>query len=1161
MGPLRRLLLLVPLVLGAGPAVATAAPTDPVTTFGTSGVALAPFTQGPSAAEDVAVAPDGKLVAVGQRILTSTSKHQWVAARFLASGAPDPSFNGNGRTQPLTGDITDSPLARGALAVAVRGDGSLLVVGQATGANAPIQVVAVGTGGQLVPSGFGSAGVASLPLPGSTRTNGEAIAVQPDGRILVAGHGFVGGHEQVFLARFLADGTPDGTFDAAGGGGAGRLTVPAGSCDDVPSADCTAFAVALTSTGSSVDAIYVGGLNGGDLVGGRVWKFVPSSGQSGFALAGSGWGDGTLPGAAQIPRATVNEVNALLPQLNGSLVAGGYAQSGPSFQCGLVRLTPVGTVDATFGTGGAGRIDLSGTCLLRDLVQQADGRFVFAGQAFTGAFTAGDEATALGRFDADGRPDATFAPGGAATVGGSGSTGAGLVLVAGQPLVAGGVGAARTLSLSLFAGGDLPAPGGGGGEGGEAGPPPAGAEDRAPSVEGRPEVGQPLYCDPGVRQGAASFEYTWIRLDGGNEVTVATGQVYSPTALDSGHPLECFVTDRFAAAASGGRYSSNQPTVLLAGGVTPIAPAMKVKVPRFVESTAVCRRPKRYCKSEDVRAAFTRLGLPVDIVEKPVDPDAEDLPASIKARESGEVIRQSPAAGATATSINGKPVKITLTVLTPPKPPRRSCPVGVTLHASYHDYTLPEVLTGMSPETAEQTLKAYGCVKIDPKTGDTSKEDYVVEVKRDPTVTDAIVKSVSIRTKGQDVFVLNVSIPASELALLIKPDPTPGALTIAAGQPTLTVDPVRNNTFLVAPQTPAGIGLANVVVELRDGKGRQLDAARTDARGVALLRAEIETAGTYTIVADTTDPQGDSLTGAQTIGATDRRGAPFTTLAGYTLTKGKTGYARGAFRAAALTNPFGSALKAQLSATLAAQGPAIFTALARATADQKRSLNAADGAALRYVNGLDDFSTLARQGFAPTIIALGGKGPLRAGDPVLAKGLAFVETSAGGLGLQSENIVTPGSGVLTFEFHPTDEGRPLPPVALLPDGTFNFQVPGGNILAGPTRAVGTVLDTLSRLFNVAPIISNDGASLLSENGLGIVSTSGAGIVSRDGAGLAGSGANLVGNSGGTLVNPATGSFFSSGGGLVVQASGNVAAAVNGQYTLQGAGLITNDGGT
>jgi uncharacterized delta-60 repeat protein len=100
---------------------------------------------------------DGKIVTVGDISRPDASAHDFSVARFLADGQPDGAFGGS---------LTD-----------------------------PGRVV------------FGN--------NGSDETAG-GVAIQPDGKIVVAGHSITGSTADFMVTRFNADGTPDASFGFGG---------------------------------------------------------------------------------------------------------------------------------------------------------------------------------------------------------------------------------------------------------------------------------------------------------------------------------------------------------------------------------------------------------------------------------------------------------------------------------------------------------------------------------------------------------------------------------------------------------------------------------------------------------------------------------------------------------------------------------------------------------------------------------------------------------------------------------------------------------------------------------------------------------------------------------------------------------------------------------
>ena len=155
----------------------------------------------------VAVRPDGSYVTVAANGVVSS---------FTAAGAVDTAF-GNG------GSVTIPTAALHA--VRALADGSVLAAGEGTGSGkARLMLVAkLGPGGAPA-AGFGSAGVVRL-LAGTGNDQGQALALQADGRILVAGGAVVTGNVSSFaVTRLTAAGAPDTSW-----GPNGAVVTPVGA--------------------------------------------------------------------------------------------------------------------------------------------------------------------------------------------------------------------------------------------------------------------------------------------------------------------------------------------------------------------------------------------------------------------------------------------------------------------------------------------------------------------------------------------------------------------------------------------------------------------------------------------------------------------------------------------------------------------------------------------------------------------------------------------------------------------------------------------------------------------------------------------------------------------------------------------------------------------
>jgi len=197
------------------------------TTFNFDGKASIDFDGGADECNNVALQADGKIVAVGTTHgLDSSSTSEFAAARLNPDGSIDATFGGGlGETTvafDLGGDNADS-----ALAVAMQPDGKIVLAGSAhTGMNGSVMAVArLQTDGSR-DTGFNATGRVTipfdLPAPNAGSASAFSVAIDGTGRIVLAGQAV---DAQLFFdcafARLLPDGELDDTFDADG-----RVTIP-----------------------------------------------------------------------------------------------------------------------------------------------------------------------------------------------------------------------------------------------------------------------------------------------------------------------------------------------------------------------------------------------------------------------------------------------------------------------------------------------------------------------------------------------------------------------------------------------------------------------------------------------------------------------------------------------------------------------------------------------------------------------------------------------------------------------------------------------------------------------------------------------------------------------------------------------------------------------
>ena len=264
-----------------------------------------------------------------------------------------------------------------AQAVAVQPDGKIVVVGFTRLSHYALDRVLVRytVTGKLDPS-FGRGGrVVTVDQEGETAS---AVAIQPDGKIVVAGRS--GNH--LALLRYTTRGTLDPSF------GSGGKVVP-----DLPFLDVE-YQLALQRDGRIVAA----GTGGEEYL--RTSDFADAD----FLVArftsngtvDTSFGSG---GVAQTNFGGDDELTAIAIQPDGKIVAAGSSDD----DFALARYTAAGKPDTTFGRGG--KVSTRGADGAFALAIQTDGKIIAAG---TFAF----HDFALLRYTMRGRLDATFGAGG-----------------------------------------------------------------------------------------------------------------------------------------------------------------------------------------------------------------------------------------------------------------------------------------------------------------------------------------------------------------------------------------------------------------------------------------------------------------------------------------------------------------------------------------------------------------------------------------------------------------------------------------------------------------------------------------------------------------------------------------------------------------------------
>jgi uncharacterized delta-60 repeat protein len=342
--------------------------------FGESGIVSERTPQGGLDPEGLVIQRDGKILLAGTTSDLASATVGFGLARYNSDGSLDAAFGNAGRVLTLVGQGEAD-----AHAVALQPDGSILVAGSGfadKGGESEFAVVRYTSSGSL-DAGFGLGGMV-LTSVGQSGGEARAIAVQPDGRMIVAGTAFATAeHDDAFaVTRYTPDGSVDPTFGNNGLAITELTTTPGPARGN---------AVVVEQDGTIV-AAGSGGGHDGSLA---LVRYTPSGSPSPTTTR--------LQSSAQ--------GYALAAQPDGRLlVAGGVGSADGQAFC-LTRYMPDGSLDATFGAGGTVTTSFDGGGSgAHGLLVQPDDKIVLVG--------AGSGGFAAARYNVDGTPDQSFGNGG-----------------------------------------------------------------------------------------------------------------------------------------------------------------------------------------------------------------------------------------------------------------------------------------------------------------------------------------------------------------------------------------------------------------------------------------------------------------------------------------------------------------------------------------------------------------------------------------------------------------------------------------------------------------------------------------------------------------------------------------------------------------------------
>ncbi len=301
-----------------------------------------------------------------------------------APGDLDTTFNGTGKVTTPIGGADDVGYS-----MALQSDGKILVAGYSFNGNNYDFTVVRYTGAGALDGDFGTGGKVSTPV-GNSDDYGLRIAVQSDGKIVTVGSSYSGTSYEFAVVRHSSDGALDTGF-----GTGGKVTTPVGS------GDAYGYSVAIQSDDKIVVA--------GHAFNGSNWDFAIVRYTSAGVLDSS-FGSG---GKVMTPIGPTTDLGYNMTlQSDGKIIVAGYSHNGSTIGFALARYTEAGALDTSFGSGGTVTTVIGSSADIgRSVAVQSDGKIVVAGYSLIG----GTNDFAVVRYTSSGVLDSGFGVGGKVT--------------------------------------------------------------------------------------------------------------------------------------------------------------------------------------------------------------------------------------------------------------------------------------------------------------------------------------------------------------------------------------------------------------------------------------------------------------------------------------------------------------------------------------------------------------------------------------------------------------------------------------------------------------------------------------------------------------------------------------------------------------------------
>jgi uncharacterized delta-60 repeat protein len=343
-------------------------------TFGTGGKVLTTLGNQSNQAFGVVLQPDGKIIVAG--LSMNDGVQQVAVVRYNANGSLDTSFDGDGKVVTPLGSTCEGR------DVVLQSDGKIVVGGDYwSGTDTDFILLRYNSNGNLDTS-FGTGGVVTTAQAGR-HDEAACVALAPGGKIVLGGYYQLNTARVLLLARYNTDGTLDTSFSVDG-----IVTTQIGASD-------FGRAVAVQTDGKILLAGQTPGGGGSDAV---VVRYNTDG-----ALDTSFDGDGIVG----LAYGTYGDyAYSVVQQWDGKILVAGNTEDGVAENFMLARLNPDGSLDTGFAS--TGKVSTSFGATSSDqafgMALQPDGKMVLVGRSSE----SGNADFAVVRYLGDTSHDVTF---------------------------------------------------------------------------------------------------------------------------------------------------------------------------------------------------------------------------------------------------------------------------------------------------------------------------------------------------------------------------------------------------------------------------------------------------------------------------------------------------------------------------------------------------------------------------------------------------------------------------------------------------------------------------------------------------------------------------------------------------------------------------------